>query len=398
MKALRVELKQSKFHNGHETVKNFYNFSLPHFVPKLRDATTNYVAISCFPSNLSDNKVKNSYIEYIRDNKKDDDTIIYFDNVYEGHVYSCLSFIHDIISLLNLLPANCIFVTGAMNAHELYAQWCFDKSINEHEKINIFSINAWERHIKYTTPEQLTSENRLVVELKEKKFLCFNRIFRPQRLALLGLLYKNDLVKDGYYSFFPDCTYSGPQPPDIKILRNYLSTEIYDEVIKQYITHEIEMPLLLNNKDAAPTNYILDSDLDYYRNSYFSLVTETFFFSNIWPNMDEHAVFFSEKIFKPIICKHPFLLVGRPKSLNYLKKIGYRTFHPYINETYDDIENDQERLVAIVNEVSRLCNQTDDEWLSWLKNISEIVDFNYEVLKNKKIEDHQFKMELNSNS
>jgi hypothetical protein len=89
-------------------------------------------------------------------------------------------------------------------------------------------------------------------------------------------------------------------------------------------------------------------------------------------------VFLSEKIYKPLAYKHPFLLVGYPGTLNYLKKLGYRTFHPHINEHYDSIQDDLERMDAIVSEVERLCNQTPEQWQEWQYNVAPIVEHNFE--------------------
>ena len=74
-------------------------------------------------------------------------------------------------------------------------------------------------------------------------------------------------------------------------------------------------------------------------------------------------------------------MMNRPNSLEKLRELGYKTFHPYIDETYDTIENDQERMVAIVDEVERLNKLTDSEWLEWQNGIKDIVEHNHNLLK-----------------
>ncbi len=76
------------------------------------------------------------------------------------------------------------------------------------------------------------------------------------------------------------------------------------------------------------------------------------------------------------------MVLGFTNSLARMRDIGYQTFHPYINETYDTIENDEERLIAIVNEIERLCNQTDEEWLEFQRHTNVIAEHNFNVLKN----------------
>ena len=369
-----------------EIKKEFYNLFLPHVYEEIRNQT-NFVAVNCFPPNFIDENLKKEIIKYIKENIKDDLTKIYFDNVYEGHFYACLPTILEIINILNLNPKNCYFITGAMNASTLYDEYA--NKYNLEDKINIIVLTSWERHIQNSKITEDLKSHNYVVGPKEKLFLCFNRIFRSHRLALLGLLYKKNLVDTGYYSFFPDCTYGGKV--DINVVKGDLSTDVANLVLSEYEKHRHELPLLLNNPDASPTNYIIASDLDYYDNSYFSLVTETFFFSRINTVFDEHAVFFSEKIYKPMICKHPFVLVGRPKSLQYLRKCGFKTFHPYIDESYDLVENDEARLLAVVNEVERLSKKTTNEWIDLLKAMEEVINHNFKIMINKRLSEHMLK-------
>jgi hypothetical protein len=61
--------------------------------------------------------------------------------------------------------------------------------------------------------------------------------------------------------------------------------------------------------------------------------------------------------------------------------MGYKTFSPFIDEAYDLIENDEQRLLAIVGEIKRLCKFTDKEWLDFQCNIHDSVVYNYNRLK-----------------
>ena len=73
----------------------------------------------------------------------------------------------------------------------------------------------------------------------------------------------------------------------------------------------------------------------------------------------------------------PFILAGMPGSLKVLKDMGYKTFHPYINEAYDSIIDDEMRAVAIAEEVERLCYLTDDAWIEMLYGLQHILDHNF---------------------
>lgn len=367
--------------NGNKEVeRTISNLILPHLHPDFMNKPDTYAAVSCFPPFVVEKEHEDVICDYILSNIVDSDTKIIFDNVYEGHVVSCVTGIHKVIKRLELDHTKCYFITGSLEANTVYDAFCNSNSIEN--RINVVIINSWERHIHRSMDKN--KPFKFEITNREKNFLCFNRILRQQRIALLGLLYDKNLVDTAYYSFFHKLTYGAPSDPLIQLHRSTLSPETYGKVYRQIFKNMKNFPLLLNNKTGENTNYVLDTDSQYYDNSYFSLVTETFFFKrNSTSFWDETSIFFSEKIFKPIACGHPFILVSRPNSLTYLKKLGYKTFHPYIDETYDSIENDEERLLAIVNEVDRLCKQTPEQWLDWLRSVSEIVKHNYSVIINK---------------
>lgn len=373
--------------------EEMYTLLLPHLCAEFRNKNDNNVAVSCFPTFPFDEHVENVICDYITSNLKDENTNIFFDNVYEGHTISCISGIHKIINKINLNPEKCYFISGGMQAQSLYNDYCDKEKIVN--KINIIVLNSWERHIcRHTVDHELAKNFTFEIKNKEKLFLSFNRIVRIHRIILLALIYEKNLVERSYYSFFPEATYGGVVLPLLSYVQGKISKSLY-EIVERNINDNIEkFPLILNNIDASNTNTVLESDLELYKNSYFSLVTETFFFSdknssnfNTW---EEHSVFFSEKIFKPIICKHPFILVSRPFSLKYLRDIGYKTFHPYIDESYDLIEDNESRLIAIANEVERLSRQTPSEWIDWLSNVKDIVEHNQHCLLSKTRDDHQY--------
>jgi hypothetical protein len=75
--------------------------------------------------------------------------------------------------------------------------------------------------------------------------------------------------------------------------------------------------------------------------------------------------------------------VSRPHSLSKLKELGYKTFSPYIDESYDEEINDYERLKMIVNEIERLSNLSEPQLVEFLTAVKEIVEYNYQLLTNK---------------
>lgn len=88
-----------------------------------------------------------------------------------------------------------------------------------------------------------------------------------------------------------------------------------------------------------------------------SIVLETLF--------DDPRIHLTEKILRPIACGHPFILAAGAGSLALLRKYGFETFSPWINEDYDLITDSDLRLKAIVDEMRRI-SQLSAEQQSWI--------------------------------
>jgi len=80
---------------------------------------------------------------------------------------------------------------------------------------------------------------------------------------------------------------------------------------------------------------------NWYDSTYFSLVVETH-------QATTTDIFLTEKTFKPIMYGHPFLLFAQPKSLDLLKRNGFKTYSNLFNENYDNIYNLTDRIEALL--------------------------------------------------
>jgi hypothetical protein len=127
---------------------------------------------------------------------------------------------------------------------------------------------------------------------------------------------------------------------------------------------------------------IMDRSLDYvYQNTYFSVISETNFQANGW---DAGNRFLTEKTFKAICKLHPFIIASVPRTVEALRSLGYRSFSPWIDESYDLEEDDGKRLYMIAKETERLCNLSDHQLEDFLVNVREICQHNLSILLNKK--------------
>lgn len=86
-----------------------------------------------------------------------------------------------------------------------------------------------------------------------------------------------------------------------------------------------------------------------YVDTYFSLVTETVF--------DYPYSFRTEKIWKPIFMGHPWIAVANEGYYRDIRNLGFKTYGDLIDESFDQITNNQDRLNRIITVVEDLSKQ-----------------------------------------
>lgn len=275
-------------------------------------------------------------------------------------------------------------VSNSFNLAPIRAEWMIEFELSA-------SVSA--QYINHSSMLEVVP-NTLLDKEYTKKFLSFNGICRPHRSLLVALLSSYDLLKYGYVSYnsylFPNTQNSSPSELyDLMITWSNGSTELVD--------------ILSNNKEKLcqlDTMYLDDAPKidkvimvhsfnkdckQFYEETYFSVVTETLCMRI--HSQDGHTGIgrlLSEKTFKAMLNKHPFILVGVPKTLQLLKELGYKTFSPWIDESYDDEYDDCKRLLMIIQEIKKLSGLNPDELTKFLKFARDIVEHNFKTLSSKK--------------
>lgn len=283
----------------------------------------------------------------------------------------------DIIQEIN-------FISNQFNQNPIKAHLLFEFEMGASNTI-AYSADKSEESRCYTS-------KTLEIADYPKKYLSYNGMRRPQRVSIVALLASMDLLKHGYVSYN---SYVRSDADNIDAKRNY------DEMLLWHIENPRFIDILQNNKDTLLNLNSLYLDTEpgitsgragyhqitkqFYEETYFSIVTETLCmkkFSN--DGKTGMGRILSEKTFKAILNHHPFLLVAVPRSLQFLKSMGYKTFHPYINEDYDNEADDSKRILMIADEVKRLCELSPEQLQEFLLATKEIVNYNFQVLKSKK--------------
>ena len=77
-------------------------------------------------------------------------------------------------------------------------------------------------------------------------------------------------------------------------------------------------------------------------------------------NDNDYDVFMTEKIWKPIIAQHVFVVHGNYLYLQKLREIGFKTFGNYFNESYDlerDPRKRRDKLVSLLQDLKAKCSE-----------------------------------------
>lgn len=179
-------------------------------------------------------------------------------------------------------------------------------------------------------------------------YLSYNRNVRPHRIHFLSnLLLKNllDLGKVSLNQF----SFTENLPDDHPIVQ-----------LQKRAPIEIDRGL--------EYNWANEIALQDYEDTFISVVTESL--------TDKYTLFLSEKIWKPISCGHPFIVLGNKGTLKKLKEFGFKTFDKWINESYDNEEEMSVRSLMIVDEIEKFKNKTVDELKKIRNEMLEVCEHN----------------------
>ena len=110
--------------------------------------------------------------------------------------------------------------------------------------------------------------------------------------------------------------------------------------------------------DSKADAKVLESSWALWRGVRFALTFE----SDMVAHDGGERLFITEKSLKPMEHGLPFVMLGSPGTLAVLRALGFRSFAPAINESYDEILDGTERLRAALAEAARLAEMGDEAW------------------------------------
>ena len=242
----------------------------------------------------------------------------------------------------DLKPSNLIFITGNFLAPDMYRRWREDNNKSDKSSIHLqVHTSHWDH---WTSVQKRRDYHGSHKRTRPFKYVNLNGGPRDHRSEILNYLHGSNFLKLGLNS----C--------------HYTSSKLHVEIIKC-------LPLrpdhLSPNSHGANQSHLYD-------NSYFSIVTETSF------NNDEGGI--TEKSFMAFYYRHPFIMVSSPGTLAELHRLGFQTFDGLIDESYDDIIDDEDRMHAVKLQIHKLCSMSNKDLKDWYNSLSDIYDHNQNLL------------------
>ena len=202
----------------------------------------------------------------------------------------------------------------------------------------------------------------------DKKFLFLGGFPKYHRELIYLYLYDNNLLKDSYYSW---------NPSDISIGRVYP-----DDIAEKLI------PVQLDTTDSLEIKNMHDIIPHYYK-SFCNIICESLFYrdSKVIDALNEPpSTFITEKVTKSLIVGQPFVIISTPFFLKKLRELGFKTFDKWWDESYDMIENDNERLEAVKELITTLSKKPISELTKMYKEMNSILKHNQALCLNFKKE------------
>lgn len=268
------------------------------------------------------------------------------------------------IKSIGLKESNFIFFTGTSNLYELHPDinnmdFIFyfedDLLISSCKKVEDLKICP-NHKLGYKT-EWLKSSD--VNNKRNKYFVCPNRNSNKSHRFTLGCFFEAENLWDKTYaSFLSKYDYRNKL---IDGLEHNLTKQLANSIpsfVKKIPMQMDTMNLTESERESFEVSRAYKKEI--YTDSYIHIVTETNFKNDIFP---------TEKIINPMVVLQPFILLGAPGYLKYIKALGFKTFDGFIDESYDNEYDDAKRFELICKEIKRLSEMPLEEIHNWYKSI-----------------------------
>lgn len=219
--------------------------------------------------------------------------------------------------------------------------------------------------IKPRTTDFIQIQTDRINHLYERKYniLTLVRKARAHRLRLLEYIFVNDLRKNNLVTCSSFAHY-------LEENKNFFNSNFVKSLPWIYD--------LNNNSDFSDFASMTTKEEMLYLDSYINLSAETLFYSPFINNI-QYELDVSEKTWKPIAAMQPFIVYGQPGILAYLKRLGYKTFDRWWDESYDEIIDDALRAKIIFKLYRKLSTTPKHRLALMMREMLPVLQHNQEL-------------------
>lgn len=275
------------------------------------------------------------------------------------------------------------FITGDYTSPRRWKKYIKDNDVENPISCGYVCMqgSAYRHYDLFETGEFVEPTDRKI----EKLFLSLNRKPRIQRVLFLSLLEKHDILDMGYVSALEKVNVKPEKLKFndlIKILKerdapdnkNILDDEFFEyaEAVRK------KLPLILDIENLADVKPLdseyVEQTAGYYNKSLFSVIIES-----TYRNCGSYL---TQNVFKSIVAKHPFMIVGQRGVIKSLQNLGFKTFDEFIDEKYDNKTHYVRRVDSMVNELVKFAKLNKKDQDKMLTDMEDILNYNHDYFYN----------------
>jgi len=354
--------------------------------------TSNYFyVISTLPFDFWDKRIEYDFIpkEVLKDISNGKCKIVFYMDD-DGHWFSTLPYFYNskhsikkmngFIKKYNFKKEDIIFLSHNIALEDNSEKYNFTalscspfskrKAAPDRNKMP-FYVNY--SHCEYVENEDYSYD----VEKLDKVFLAYNNRVKSYRIYLIYQLLKNNLLDKQLWSF---CGLGGTiyfeeteerlneyfSDNNIEKFDKKLFTKVENLLGKEILSDDIRV-------DEFPGEYYGQYlQIKDFEKTFFSLVTES--------EVADDSIYFSEKMIKPLIAKHPFILISSKGTIKKLKELGFKTFDKWWDESYDECDYFIQRIDKIVKIVQEISNKPKEQLVKMREEMKDICNHNQKLL------------------
>jgi hypothetical protein len=267
--------------------------------------------LNCLPKNIID-LVKQKQIRLVINADREGGPMISRD-------WDCFQTTYTAMVELGLPDNSVLILQGNKKIESQYSKWLENKNCKKLYDM-MYSNHFCNIFVDSNMPTSPVIEHAMLNK-NSKDYNSLNRVYRSHRGAHLYRLVKDCILDSGIVS-----------GNEIQ-----LKDKNTESLVGDYSDISLYFPKFVDG-DWSNTNAANQYNIDIYKNSLLSVITETIFLDDV--------AFITEKIFKPITMGHPIILFASQGTLRCLAEMGFKIDWCGIDPSYNDIKDNLKRFVA----------------------------------------------------